>query len=216
MRPIAPTSPPTRGAADWRSVRASAQEFRALPLRAHAILRDVPLHDIWRFRLRGGGPSRSVQDSIELFEEAMRSGLGLAPRALFALRKLLGRVFRWDEGARVEPGRSYVTRLTPEDRARSLDEPGSPSGLWTAVYRSETEAIGEVINRTVHAFLVFALEAEKDGDGYTLYLAIFVKPVSRFTPFYMALIDPFRHHLIYPALIRRVQRAWHSKWQGGP
>lgn len=84
------------------------------------------------------------------------------------------------------------------------------------MYTSETEAIGEVINRTVHAFLVFALEAEKDGDGYTLYLAIFVKPVSRFTRFYMALIDPFRRYVIYPALIRRVQRAWRSKWQGGP
>jgi hypothetical protein len=41
-----------------------------------------------------------------------------------------------------------------------------------------------------------------------LYLAICVKPVSRFTALYMALIDPFRRLAVYPALGRHAQQRW--------
>ncbi|TMG01470.1 MAG: DUF2867 domain-containing protein, partial [Chloroflexi bacterium] len=44
--------------------------------------------------------------------------------------------------------------------------------------------------------------------GYTLYLAIYVKPVSRLTTLYMALIDPFRRLIVYPALGRQIQQRW--------
>jgi hypothetical protein len=77
------------------------------------------------------------------------------------------------------------------------------------VYTFEREALGEVINRTVHAFLLFALEPA--AGGYTLYWGIYVKPVNRFTPVYMALIDPFRRQLIYPALVRRFETAWRER-----
>jgi hypothetical protein len=39
-------------------------------------------------------------------------------------------------------------------------------------------------------------------------MAVYVKPVSRFTPLYMALIDPFRRLVVYPALGRHAQRRW--------
>ena len=48
------------------------------------------------------------------------------------------------------------------------------------MYTFNHEALGEVINRTVHAFLLFALESA--GDEHTLYWGIYVKPVNRFTP----------------------------------
>ena len=37
---------------------------------------------------------------------------------------------------------------------------------------------------------------------------VYVKPVGWLTPLYMALIDPFRRWIVYPALIRRTQAAW--------
>ena len=61
----------------------------------------------------------------------------------------------------------------------------------------------------MHALLAFALEPAP--GGYTLYWAIHVKPVNRFTPFDMAMIDPFRGRLIYPALIHRFEAAWKGK-----
>jgi len=64
----------------------------------------------------------------------------------------------------------------------------------------------EARNATVHAFIAAALRPRT--DGYTLYAAIYVKPVGRITPLYMALIDPFRRLIVYPSLIRRIQAAW--------
>ncbi len=184
------------GTAD-RSSRVNPAEFRALQLRAHEFLADVPLHDVWRFRLRGGGPGVTVRDVIDLFVQMDTSGISRSARLLFALRTGLGRVFGWDRDDPTACRRSYVQRLSAEDRTRSLDEPGSQRGFWKSVYTFDREALGEVINGTVHAFLLFALESAE--GGHTLYWGIYVKPANRFTPFYVALIDPFRRHLIYPA-----------------
>ena len=200
------------GTAD-RSLRVDPAEFRALPLRAHEFLADVPLHDVWRFRLRGGGPGVTVRDVIDLFVQMDTSRISRSGRLLFALRTGLGRVFGWDRDDPTACRRSYVQRLSAQDRTRSLDEPGSQRGFWKSVYTFDREALGEVINRTVHAFLLFALEPA--AGGHTLYWGIYVKPVNRFTPFYMALIDPFRRHLIYPALVRRFEKAWRKRWEGG-
>ena len=190
------------------SPRVDPLEFRRLTLRAHEFLADVPLHDVWRFRLYGGGPDATVRDAIVQFVKQEASGISRSARVLFAIRAGLGRLFRWDREDPRAHRRSYVHHLSPEDRNRSVDEPGSPRGFWKCVYTFDHEALGEVINRTVHAFLLFALEPAP--DGYILYWGIYVKPVSRFTPFYMALIDPFRRRLIYPALIRRFETAWRA------
>ena len=193
------------------ALRVDPAEFRALPLRAHELLVDVPLHDAWRMRLLGGGPGVTVRDAIDLFARMDTSGISRSARVLFALRTGLGQVFGWDREDPTACRRSYVLRLSAEDRAQSLDEPGMQRGFWKSVYTFEREALGEVINRTVHAFLLFALESV--GDEHTLYLGIYVKPVSRFSSFYMALIDPFRRALIYPALVRRFEAAWREQWK---
>jgi hypothetical protein len=48
----------------------------------------------------------------------------------------------------------------------------------------------------------------RTAAGYRLYSAIYVKNVSRFTPLYMALIEPFRRFVVYPAILRRLRSAW--------
>ena len=45
-------------------------------------------------------------------------------------------------------------------------------------------------------------------DGYTVYWAIYTKRVNWFTPVYLTLIDPFRWVFVYPAVIKRLERAW--------
>lgn len=64
----------------------------------------------------------------------------------------------------------------------------------------------EVINRTVHAALRSALE--ETPQGYRFYFAVYVRELSWVTRAYMALIDPFRRWLVYPAILKRVQRDW--------
>ena len=61
-------------------------------------------------------------------------------------------------------------------------------------------------NRTVHAALLTALtEAEA---GYRLYLAVYVRRSGWITPVYMALIDPFRRWIIYPAMLASIRTVW--------
>lgn len=187
-------------------MRVNPAEFRKLDLRCHALLSGVPLYDVWAIALDGGGPGRTIYDVRAILSGSRRPPASLAVRGLFALRSALGRVFRWDDERHDPPGASYVHRLADADRAQSQIPPGTRDGPFRVLYVLGDEALSELRNATVHAFLALALAHRL--QGYTLYLAIYVKPVSRFTALYMALIDPFRRFVVYPALGRQVQRAW--------
>src|SRR6266511_2528043 len=100
-------------------MRAEPSEFQSLDLRCHALLADVPLHDVWAISLNGGGPNRTLRD-IRAILPLDPSPPNLAVRCLFAVRRILGRVFGWDREDHDSPAESYVHRLTDEDQARSL------------------------------------------------------------------------------------------------
>ena len=185
---------------------ACMDEFRALPLRCHALLHDVPLHDVWVIDLPGGGSGRTMRDVDEIPGLGQPGPRPLAVRILFAVRVSLGRVFRWDTPRRKRLDDSYLQRLSDDDRTRSLVTPGTRRGIFRLFYVFDNESLGEARNATVHAFLVTALRPR--DDGYRLYWAIYVKPAGWLTPLYMALIDPFRRWIVYPALIRQTQAAW--------
>jgi hypothetical protein len=76
------------------------------------------------------------------------------------------------------------------------------------VYRFENEQLVELINRTVHAAALSALV--ETPITYRFYFAVYVRSISRFTPFYMALIDPFRKLIVYPSLLRSVRARWNQ------
>jgi len=181
-------------------------EFRQKPLRVHTFLADVPLHDLWVIHLPGGGEGRTLADFQQLlaFGDLERANPVVA--GLFKLRWTLGKLFGWDAKKHDSPANSYVHRLTGDDRQRSRVEPGSADGPFRLLYRFENESLGEIVNATVHAFALTAME--RTADGYRVYLGVYVKNVSPLTPFYMALIDPFRKLFIYPAIIRKMERTW--------
>jgi hypothetical protein len=192
-------------------MRVKPIEFQRLNLRCHALLSNVPLHDVWAIRLDGGGPGRSIQDARAiLFGDRPSS---LAFRGLFALRWALGRAFGWDEERHDPPGESYVNRLTETDRLQSRVAAGTREGPFRVLYVFDEESLSELRNATVHAFLALALTT---SPGYTLYLGIYVKPVNRLTALYMALIDPFRRLVVYPVLCRHIQKRWARTYAEAP
>jgi hypothetical protein len=184
----------------------SPTEFYALPLRVHTFLADVPLHDVWAVDL----PTR--RDGVTLSEflrRASRDGINRLPpvsRALFRLRLFLGRIFRLEAEPKDALAASFGSRLTPEDRARSLVVSGTPEGLFRVVYRFENEQLLEVQNRTVHAAALSALTER--ADSYRFYFAVYVRQRTWITPFYMGLIDPFRKWIIYPAMLKTIRATW--------
>src|SRR5712692_4489395 len=104
-------------------MRAKPVDFQRLNLRCHALLSDVPLHDVWAIPLHGGGPGRSIQDARAILFD--RRPPNLAVRGLFALRSALGRAFGWDDERHSPSTASYVNRLAEGDRSRSQVAPGT-------------------------------------------------------------------------------------------
>ena len=191
----------------------SPTEFYALPLRVHAFLVDVPLHDVWAVDL----PTH--RDGVTLTEFLRRSNRNRSDaadaeinrfppvaRALLRFRFFLGRIFRLEDEPKDALAASFGSRLTAEDRARSSVVSGTSEGLFRVVYRFENEQLLEIQNRTVHAAALSALA--KRADSYRFYFAVYVRQGTWITPLYMGLIDPFRKWIIYPALLKKIRATW--------
>src|SRR5262249_19971095 len=182
-------------------MRIPPAEYLSLPLRAHELLRDVPLYDVSVVDLPGGGPGRSIADIRALESRAAPSRLA---SVLFGLRFFLGRMFGWDR----KPTRAEETlllRLSEQDRTTSQVAPGAPVGPFLLLYQFANEALAEIRNATVHGWLCTALAPT--ATGYRLYCGIYVQPVSCLTRPYLIAIEPFRR-ILYPAMLRRIRRAW--------
>ena len=78
------------------------------------------------------------------------------------------------------------------------------------MYRFQNEQLLEVINRTAHAAALSALV--ETANAYRFYFGVYVRSVSRFTPVYMGLIDPFRKLVVYPSLLRSVRASWNRSF----
>jgi len=189
-------------------VRASPAEYLALELRAHALLEHVPLYDVSVVELPGGGAGRSLADVRALDSGAPPSWIA---GALYGLRHLLGRVFGWDE-VRIETKYSLAGSLTERDRSESEVPAGTPDGQFNVLYRFRNEQLSEIRNATVQGYVCTALIPT--ANGYRLFLAVYVLPVSWLTRPYLIAIEPFRRFLLYPAMLRRTRRAWLEKYRG--
>ncbi len=183
-------------------MRVSHDEYLALHLEAHALLEDVPLRDVSAVDLAGGGDGRTIADVLRLMEMS-RQRPSTAVHVLVGVRRFIGNVFQWD-GEKPEP--SYAHRLSADQRQRSLTPVGTASGPLRVLYEFPLEMVGEVHNATVHAFACMALS--RGAAGYRLYWAVYVRNVSRFTPVYMAAIEPFRRWVVYPAILGGIRTGW--------
>jgi hypothetical protein len=190
--------------------RASRREFDVLPLRVHAFLAGVPLHDVWAVDLPRQRPGITLDDFLRVTGARLFAPPPVV-RGLLNVRFFIGRIFGWDSAPpNAVVCETFADRLTPADRASSLAPAGTRDGPFCIVYRFENEQLGEVINRTVHAAALTALV--ETATGYRFYFAIYVRSVGRVTPLYMALIDPFRRLIVYPALLRSVRANWNANY----
>jgi hypothetical protein len=189
--------------------RISTQEFERLPLRVHGILAGVPLHDVWAIDLPR---TRSGITLDEFLRTANACPCTSTPpplvRALLNIRFFVGRLLGWDREPATTAWESFATRMTTADRSRSLVPAGTREGLFRVVYRFENEQLLELINRTAQAAALSALV--ETANTYRFYFGVYVRSVSRFTPIYMALIDPFRKLIVYPSLLHTVRAKWNN------
>jgi Protein of unknown function (DUF2867) len=147
-------------------------EYLSLKLRAHELLRDVPLYDVSAVDLPGGGTGRSVADIRALESGAAPSRVA---SALYGARHVLGRILSWDQQS-MRPEQSRLSRLSERDRRESEVAPGTRDGPFLVLYQFPGEALAETRNATVHGWICTALT--RTATGYRLYWGVYVLPVS--------------------------------------
>ena len=89
--------------------------------------------------------------------------------------------------------------------------PGTLDGYFWVLSRFPGEALRETRNETVHGFISTALV--RSPNGYILYFGVYVLRSSWLTRPYLVAIEPF-HRVLYPAMLRRIRRAWIAAYVG--
>ncbi len=180
------------------------------PWRIHELTRDFDVEDVWAL------PTPGARDDFPLLVEGFasadpsESGSG-AVRTLFAIRWKVGELLGWDGdstgiGSRVPTLRDRL----PAD----LREAGSGpefSGLpFSPLYMLDDEWAAEIANRTMHGVLHLGWVPDGAG-GYRGQMAVLVKRNGPLGTAYMAAIRPFRHLLVYPQMLRDIERRWRAR-----
>jgi Protein of unknown function (DUF2867) len=186
----------------------------ARPLRIHELAPDFVVEDVWALPTVGGAGDFPIL--LDVFENLdFPSSTSLPTRVLWGIRDLLG---RWFDLGRIDgtadlaaglpiPGTgepSLAARLPDDLRGTAGTDLGSP---FTALFRTDDEYAAELSNRTGHAVLDLAW-VERDDGSFQGEMAVYMKPRGRFGQAYMAFIKPFRYLIVYPALMRHIERAW--------
>jgi hypothetical protein len=188
--------------------------------RIHEIVPDFTLEDVWALPVESSTPD--VDRVLELMASSDPVDAdSLAARALWRLRDRLGSWFRLGrisvpadgdgDGALPMPGTS-VTSLSerlPDDLRGTADGVSFGSLPFVPLYRTDVEFAAEVSNQTVHGVMHLAWVEQGEGR-YQGQMAVYVKPRGAFGKGYMALIKPFRYWIVYPALLRQVERMWNE------
>jgi len=183
------------------------------PWRIHEITRDFRLEDVWALPTPGG------PDDFPRLVEGIASGdatqgSSRAARALWAIRWKVGGLLGWDD-----PDAGLGSR-TPTLRDRlPADLRDAPSGPdlgalpFSPLYMLDDEWAAEIANRTMHGVMHLGWVPDGTG-GYHGQMAVYAKPNGRFGTAYMAAIRPFRHLIVYPQLMRQIERAWRARAAG--
>jgi Protein of unknown function (DUF2867) len=73
----------------------------------------------------------------------------------------------------------------------------------------DDEWAAEIANRTMHGVMHIGWVQEGTG-GHRGQMAVLAKPNGLLGTAYMAAIRPFRHLIVYPAMMRAIERGWRA------
>jgi hypothetical protein len=200
-------------------VRLPNSAHEAHPWVIGEIAPDFKLLDVWALPVQGGPHEfRAFLETMASFDPT-NAGSAVS-RALFWVRLRLGALFGWDDATKKRPipgcSESTLTARLP-DRLRGSaktdlisEKMQRVAGGFTPLYETDDECAAEISNDTVHGILHLAWVDEGDGR-YRAQMGVYVKPRGRLGEIYMKLIEPFRHLIVYPSLMRHIGRVWDAR-----
>lgn len=178
--------------------------------RISELTRDFALEDVWE--LPGEGAKEDFPKLVGLvcrMDPGQGGGTLNPSRLLWALRWKLGDVFGWDDdegglGARVV---SLRERL-PQD-LRDTRPPEFEALPFQPLYLTGDEFAAEIANRTMHGVMHLGwVPSPADPSRRRVQMAVLVKPNGWTGKAYMMAIRPFRHLVVYPAMMRQGRALW--------
>jgi Protein of unknown function (DUF2867) len=177
------------------------------PWRIHELTRDFELLDVWALPTPGGaGDFPRLVELFATFDPARRSPAVV--RLLFAIREAVGAALGWDDPRTGFGGRVQTLRdRLPRDLRDAPAGTARPDRPFKPLYLTDDEWALEIVNRTVHGVLHLAWVKDSTG-GYRGQMTVLVKPNGLLGKGYMAAISPFRHLIVYPAMMRTIGEQW--------
>jgi hypothetical protein len=188
-------------------VRLPSSAHTSRPWRIHELTPDFELEDVWALPTPGG-PDDFPRLVAGIASGDPSGGSTGAARVLWAIRFKLGALLGWDRpdagiGARVATLRDRL----PPDLREAPRGPDFEAAAFSSLYLLDDEWAAEIANRTVHGVLHLGWVEDEPG-AHRGQMAVLVKPNGHLGTAYMAAIRPFRHRIVYPAMLRRIERAW--------
>ena len=184
-------------------------EYTDRPWRIREIAPDFRLEDVWA--LPGAGRADDFPRLVEMITSTNPAqGSSRAASALWAIRWKVGELLGWDDadagvGSRVPTLRDRL----PED-LREASGPEFAALPFSTLYLTDDEFAAEIANRTMHG--VMHIGAVPDGHGgFRAQMSVLVKTNGLLGGLYMAAIRPFRHRIVYPAMMREGERRWRAR-----
>ena len=175
------------------------------PWRIHEIAPDFGLEDVWEVPGTGAPDdfARLVHGLAAADPSQSPSG---AIRSLFTIRWKLGALLGWDGpdtglGSRVPTLRDRL----PADLRDGPSGPDFEALPFSSLYLTDDEFAAEIANRTMHGVMHIGRVRDETG-GFRAHMAVLVKPNGLLGAGYMAAIRPFRQLIVYPAMMRGIER----------
>jgi hypothetical protein len=194
-----------------RSVTLPKSAHTSRPWRIHAIAPDFRVEDVWALPTPGGPDDfPRLMELMTAFDPA--ESASAAVRALFALRWKIGGLLGWDDERTGLDNRVSMLRDRLPADLRDAPAPHNDALPFEPLYRTGDEFAAEIANQTMHGVMhVGWVEDGASPGGYRGQMAVLVKRNGLLGAAYMAAIAPFRHLLVYPGMLRELDR----KWQAG-
>jgi Protein of unknown function (DUF2867) len=192
-------------------------EHESRPWRIRELAPDFTLEDVWA--LPAHGRAEDFGASLQLMTGGdPTDGESLATRLLWRVRWQLGEWFGWDDEPNTLPipgtSECSLSERLPEDLRDTVGDLDFASLPFIPVYRTDREFAAEISNKTVHGIMHLAWVETGDGS-FQGQMAVYVKPRGLVGKGYMALIRPFRHLIVYPALMKQIERTWNARDRPG-
>ncbi len=191
-------------------MRSAPTAHLAHPWRIHDLIPDFRLEDVWALPTPGGPDEFPAL--VNGFAHADPAELpSRLARSLWNFRVKVGGALGWDDSEAGPGGR--VPSLRGRLLADLRDGPAGPPFFlpFEPLYLLEHEFAAEIANTTMHGVMHLSWVLDPDGGGpYHGVMAVYVKPNGRLGEAYMATIRPFRHHVVYPPMMRQIATTWQS------